>query len=269
MPRKLRIASLGSSFAAGPSITPIEDEAAGRSSQNYAHQLAKKLNADLTDLSVSGATLLNVLCEKQITEGGSVFQPQLSLLHGNTEIVTITCGGNDIDYIGSLIDQTVKSYVDPKHPLVFAASRKPVPLPQSALVTRLEAVLDEVHRKAPKARVYLVQYLSIIGTHTRPIRDISLSLEHVEHFDYIAQLLAEDYVEAARSRTAWVEVVPVAMESREHGIGSPQPWVRGFSMDMLEHGPAPYHPNLAGHTAVAEMLYARIVGDEAVRGARL
>jgi hypothetical protein len=37
-------------------------------------------------------------------------------------------------------------------------------------------------------------------------------------------------------------------------------WIRGCSLEMLLHGPAPYHPNVAGHTAVADMLYGQIVG---------
>jgi hypothetical protein len=64
--KKLRIASLGSSFAAGPEIPPqIEPLAAMRSGQNYPHLLAQRLNAELTDLSVSGATLLNITVEPQ------------------------------------------------------------------------------------------------------------------------------------------------------------------------------------------------------------
>lgn len=45
------IAALGSSFAAGPGIEPIEDAQAMRSSNNYAHQLARRLNAQLNLLT--------------------------------------------------------------------------------------------------------------------------------------------------------------------------------------------------------------------------
>ena len=99
---KLRIAALGSSFAAGSSVEPIENQAAGRSSRNYAHQLAEKLNADLTDLTISGATLLTVLDQKQDVGWGQTFDPQLDHLSRDANIVTLTAGGNDLGYIGGM-----------------------------------------------------------------------------------------------------------------------------------------------------------------------
>lgn len=59
----LHIAALGSSFAAGPGIEPIVDKAARCSSNNYPHLTAAALDAKLTDLTSSGATLLKVLSE--------------------------------------------------------------------------------------------------------------------------------------------------------------------------------------------------------------
>ena len=95
---RIKIAALGSSFAAGPSIDPVIDQAAMRSGRNYPHQLAEKLDADLVDLTVSGATLLNVLNEPQTTRSGEVFPPQLEGLPPDADIVTLTGGGNDLCY---------------------------------------------------------------------------------------------------------------------------------------------------------------------------
>ncbi|KAJ6137826.1 hypothetical protein N7471_004312 [Penicillium samsonianum] len=103
-PKKLKIASLGSSFAAGPDIPPqIEPRAALRSGQNYPHLLAQHLNADLTDLSVSGATLLNITVDPQSTPFNVTFPPQISNLPEDANIITVTAGGNDINYIGGMI----------------------------------------------------------------------------------------------------------------------------------------------------------------------
>lgn len=63
--KRLHITALGSSFAAGPGIPPQINRMAGRSSNNYAHLLAARLGADPTDLTVSGATLNNILLEPQ------------------------------------------------------------------------------------------------------------------------------------------------------------------------------------------------------------
>ena len=64
----MHIVALGSSFAAGPSIPPQTHAAARRSSNNYASLLSRGIpGSKLTDLSASGATLLNVLNEPQET----------------------------------------------------------------------------------------------------------------------------------------------------------------------------------------------------------
>ncbi|KAK3696073.1 hypothetical protein LTR37_018154 [Vermiconidia calcicola] len=264
----LRMAALGSSFAAGPSIDPVENAAAGRSSSNYAHLLVQKLNnagagAELTDLTVSGATLLDVVSEKQHA-GGAVFEPQVQGLRGDEDIVTLTCGGNDIRYVGGLIDASMISCVGSKHPMTINIRNYPKPptMTQKELTARLVEALEAIHRRAPKAKIYLVQYLSIIGHDTRPLYDIALTAESMKHFDGVAGLLAQAYVDAAESFNrdirSTAEVVPIASTSKAHGRGSQDPWVRRVSMEMLAHGPAPFHPNAAGHEAAAEMLYRQI-----------
>ena len=261
MPNNLRIAALGSSFAAGPSIEPIENQAAGRSSRNYAHQLAEKLNAELVDLTVSGATILNVLDEKQAT-GGQVFDPQLDHLPADVDIVTLTCGGNDINYLGSLTHDTLVSHLGAKHPLAAGISNAPALDPQT-LTDRLVKVLDKIHKVAPQSKVYLVEYPAIIGNHTRSRYDIALTAKRIKHYEAVADMLAQAYVDAAEARS-FSEVVAIAELSRDHGLGSEEPWIRGFSVDMMLYGPATYHPNLAGHTAVAGTLYRQILASREV-----
>ena len=88
--------------------------------------------------------------------------------------------------------------------------------------------------------------------------DIALTVEQMKHYDDVAKLLSDAYREAAKGRS-WCEVVPVAERSRRHALGSKEVWVGGFNLSMLVLGQPTYHPNLAGHTAVAEMLYQRIL----------
>lgn len=252
---KLHIAALGSSFAAGPSIEPIENKAAGRSTRNYAHQLAEALDAQLTDLSVSGATLLNVLHDKQ-TMGGQTFDAQLDHLPADADIVTLTCGGNDLNYIGGLVYDSLMSYLGPLKRVVPGQTKDP-PIQLDELRNRFLAVLDKIHDIAPKAKVYLVEYLTIIGNDTRPWLDIALTAEQMKHYADVAVMLSTAYNDAAKSRS-FAEIIPVARSSNEHALGSRVPWVEGFNLSMLMRGVAPYHPNLAGHTAIAEMLRERV-----------
>lgn len=253
---RLRIAALGSSYAAGPGIEPIEDEAAMRSSRNYAHQLANYLGADLTDLSVSGATLLNVLHEKQCLNGRT-FDPQLDDLPPTTDIVTLTCGGNDLGYIGSLCEESVEACLHPGAELLHSGA--PI-LTRIELVPRFISVLDRIHDIAPNAIVYLVEYLSIFGEDTRPCEDVALSAVRILHYEKFAQLLSQAYQDAVEHRPYAVRV-PVLELSQRHALGSEKPWVEGFNMKGGEHSPPPYHPNLDGHTAIAKILYEQIGRD--------
>ncbi|MDT7700403.1 MAG: hypothetical protein QOJ30_2728, partial [Pseudonocardiales bacterium] len=53
--------AMGSSFAAGPGITPVLDRSALRSGRNYAHRIAETLELDLVDVTYSGATTATIL----------------------------------------------------------------------------------------------------------------------------------------------------------------------------------------------------------------
>lgn len=86
---------------------------------------------------------------------------------------------------------------------------------------------------------------------------MALTPKQIEHYVTVAGLLSQAYYNAAKARS-WVEVLPVAERSKAHALGSKEPWVDGFTLSMVVRGVPTYHPNLAGHTAIAEMLYQRV-----------
>ena len=74
------------------------DPPAGRSGNNYAHLVAAELGLDLVDVSYSGATTAHLLDTRQDDA-----PPQLDALTPDTALVTITCGGNDLEYVGTFL----------------------------------------------------------------------------------------------------------------------------------------------------------------------
>jgi lysophospholipase L1-like esterase len=89
-----RYVAMGSSFAAGPGIPSYYEDPptpCARSNNNYAHQLASRLNLNLTDVSCSGATTAH------LTGPRGAIPPQLDALTSDTRLVTLTIGGNDLD----------------------------------------------------------------------------------------------------------------------------------------------------------------------------
>lgn len=262
----MHIASLGSSFAAGPSIPPQVDAAARRSGANYPSLLAQGLGAQLTDLSASGATLLNVLNEPQQTLLATL-PPQLEGLPADVDIVTLTAGGNDLGYSAGMIGEAAQSTIDDKD--LLAAMLEGMGLRKEGVAgavgadevrERFVRIIDAVKAKAPKAKVFLVEYLAVFGADTTEAEDQPLGKEKVEKYRLMAGELARAYREAAATREG-VEVVGVAEMSEGHAIGSQEPWMTGFTVKILLGGGAIYHPNAEGHRAVADELLRRVKGS--------
>ena len=99
--RGTRYVAIGSSFAAGPGITPPatgRPTKARQSQRNYPHLVSRQCGLDLHDVTSSGATVENVLHTSQFGQ-----PPQIAAVTARTDLVTITIGGNDIGYIPSRI----------------------------------------------------------------------------------------------------------------------------------------------------------------------
>jgi lysophospholipase L1-like esterase len=261
----LHVVALGSSFAAGPGIEPQALRAAGRSEQNYAHLLAQRLGAQLTDLSVSGATLKNVLSEPQELFG-TKFKPQLSDLPPEVDIVTITGGGNDFKYVGEIMKDCLQaSFFGRTFSRLFSS---PFQVHQESLTPedvaeRFIDVIDKVRETSPRCHIFLVEYLTLFGSHTRPGIDVPLDEAQIEHHKSVASNLQVAFKLAAEARSR-CKVIPVAEVSNDHGVGSQEPWVDGFGARMLLSRKMPFHPNIRGMEAVAQMLYEELKDDDLV-----
>lgn len=263
----IHIVNLGSSFAAGPGIPPQVDPAAKRSGVNYAHLLASRLpGARLTDLSVSGATLLNVLQEPQRLLGHT-FPVQLDNMPEDADVVLILGGGNDLGYIGGLVLDSLRAYLVFRLMISvyfwFVGGGRPgvAQLDDDAaaeLTVRYGKVLDAIHAKAPKARVFVTEYLTLLGPDVKPRADVPLSAESIVRHQDVAEQLRMATARAVTGRETWCTRVAVSEPSWEHGIGSAAPWVVGFGIGCLWRKEAWYHPNAEGMKAVAEMIYKKL-----------
>ncbi|WIM93125.1 SGNH/GDSL hydrolase family protein [Actinoplanes oblitus] len=238
----LSYAALGSSFASGPGIAPVVDVAAMRSGANYPHRLARLLGADLTDLTVSGATTATILAE------------QLPGLPESADLVTVTAGGNDLRYMGSML-HTAWHRLRPRGIAAkMLAAEFPDGLvePTAADVARavagLAEIVDRVRERAPRARVLLVDYLTVVGEQTVPAPGVPFEPDEIERFRGIQTTLEEVFVTAAA--TSGADLVAVSGISRDHGLGAADPWISPFTTDpATTHGSL--HPNARGMAAVA------------------
>jgi lysophospholipase L1-like esterase len=255
------VVALGSSFAAGPGIPPIVDRFAQRSGQNYAHLLADRLGARLTDLTVSGATTTTIVETPQRVLGRR-FRPQLEGVPRDADLVTITAGGNDLKYSGSMMRLAWANWLRARRPTrrvgaALGANAIPTITPADVELAAagLVRVVEGVRTTAPSTRVLLVDYLTVIGERTLPSAAFPMDEPDIVAFRSIADQLAEAF--AAAARTSGAELVRVSEASRDHAVGSDDPWVGGFRARPTF---VPFHPNAAGMQAVADEILRTLRG---------
>lgn len=252
------LVALGSSFAAGPGIEPVADVPAMRSSNNYAHQLARRLGWQLSDLSVSGATSANVVDTPQQSQiGPGQFPPQLEGLPGNADVVTVTVGGNDLQFSGSMLYTALK-HEEPSSPLLemmglmFPNGIPPASEDVIAEATRgLVAVIDGIRAQAPTARVVLVDYLTVLEADISTPEATPFTVEELPKLLALQSAIERVFAEAAALRD--VDLLLASELGRGHSLGSADPWVQPLHTALDKIGGS-FHPNQAGMTAIADDL---------------
>ncbi|WP_051450655.1 SGNH/GDSL hydrolase family protein [Actinospica robiniae] len=239
----LSYVAMGSSFAAGPGIEPAEPGSpAGcvRSARNYANLVAAQIGARLTDVSCIGATTDNILTHRQ---GGR--PPQIDAVGRGTRLVTVTIGGNDIDYFGSLSAYSCHDGGSTSCHLVdVGAIERTLP----SLTGRLENVVTAIRARAPHARVLLVTYFTVLPA-AGGCANVPLSAGHLAFERSLAATLAQDTATAAHATGA--TLVDLAGASEQHDACSTQPWVNAF---YTTSGDWPYHPTPAGMAGAARLI---------------
>ncbi|MFD4503576.1 SGNH/GDSL hydrolase family protein [Streptomyces sp. NPDC058457] len=148
--------ALGDSYASGPGIPTQVDTACARSDQNYPSLLAAATHSQLTDVSCAGATT-TALAGPQGAQ-----QPQLDALGADTDVVTLTVGGNDIGFSSDLATCAGLAAKDPTgNPCqTFFTSDGTDRLEQRVddTASKIAAALDAVRQRAPRAKVLVVGY---------------------------------------------------------------------------------------------------------------
>lgn len=253
LPAGGRYVALGSSYAAGTAIggtKPCTPQRCGRSPRNYATLLAERLHLALDDVTCGGASTTHIVGP------WNELPPQIAAVTADTRLVTVTIGGNDLGYVMNLVAATCR----PEGITIEGVTRPcPVPRPPrpedyAALEASLRAIAREVHARAPAARLVFVQYVELIPE--IPCPALGLSPESAVANRTIGQQLAAVTARAAEAEDA--EVLDAYALSQGHSLCDAVPWSTGPT-PLGPDAPAPWHPNAAGHAAIADAL-ARQLG---------
>ena len=251
--------ALGSSYAAGPGVTDMAADSlphCNQSADNYARQLARMRKLRLVDRSCGGATTVDVLSGGQFG-----LPPQLDGLSPDTRLVTVTIGGNDIRYMADLGVASCRQVTEgaaggacPATPASFDLERS-----FTEVAANLRAIVAEVRRRSPQARLVLVDYITVLPSGL-PCPGLALSPGDARALRARAERLAEITAEVAtETGTALIKASEL---SRDHDACAAVPWVQGYVSrpSPTAWGPVPFHPLLPAMTAIAASLDQKL-GD--------
>lgn len=242
--------ALGSSFAAGPGI-PEQLGTCGRSDQNYSNLVATSLQLSLTDVSCSGATINNIRDTPQ-----REVPPQINAISPDTALVTVTIGGNDINYTsstfacsGTAADEHCTANLD----------QSTINAALSQLSEELGAMFDEIEAKAPRATIVLVTYPRVFPVDAVNCGELELSAEDTAYLADLGQSLEDVFVGVASARN--ILIADAYVEAAGHGPCAPvaERWVNGAGSG--ETG-IRYHPTAQGHIEMARLVLAALRNNQ-------
>lgn len=236
--------AMGDSAAAAP-LVPNQGSPTGcfKSTNNYPSVLARTIGArSFTDVTCSGARTEHLLSRAQSTRSGPV-PPQLDAVAADTQLVTITIGGNDVDLSTNAATCRRASLAEAPCSDDFVVDG--VDTVSEAIDDEADgwaALIGAVRAKAPGARIVLVGY----GSYIRP--QGCFPAEPINPVDAAYFQAKLDELDDRQQRVAGengVEYFDPRPLSAGHDLCAP-PAERYFEGFAPANPAAPLHPNRLG-----------------------
>ncbi|MDT0202827.1 SGNH/GDSL hydrolase family protein [Nocardioides sp. AE5] len=241
--------ALGDSYVTAPGVPQTDaNNPCFPSSNNYPALVAAELEvATLVDASCGGASTVH-MSESQ----GPGRPPQFDALDEETDLVTITIGGNDEGVFASLLTDCVVIAQEfgegsPCREIKEGDDDKSLLAKVEASTRRVDAVLAGIVERAPNALVVVVGYPQLAPASGAcpdrfPITEGDMAYARELNVAFNTAL-----AEAAANHGA--EFVDMFALSEGHDICADDPWVNG-AVDLPDRAAA-YHPFAAEQEAAA------------------
>jgi lysophospholipase L1-like esterase len=241
---------LGDSFAAGPLIPNQTLNPLGclRSTNNFARRAAAQTGRSLVDASCSGARTDHMFAP-QSTDAGTN-PPQLNALTSTTGVVSLQIGGNDIGFSEILQNcATVNPFGRPCQNRYVRNGVDELRVRIANTAPKVDAVLTEIRRRSPAARVLVVNYAAIVphtGFGCWP--QVPLAFSDVPYVRGIHVALNQMLAQRVAAAGGNVRIVDTYGPSagRDACRGSGTRWVEPL---VPGNAAAPFHPNARGMQA--------------------
>jgi lysophospholipase L1-like esterase len=240
---------MGDSYSAASGNIPPDLTAAPeclRSTVNYPHLIASKVGAALTDVTCGGADTSDYASSQY-----SGVAPQLSALQSNTQLVTMTIGGNDSSvFVNSIVECGAAglSTLGQGSPCKDKYGSSFVDTIRNSTYPALVAALKSVRAKAPHARVAILGYPWILPATGGCFPQMPVATGDVPYLRN-EQATLNDAVRRAAAATG---VTYVDMSKVSDGHDACQPiGVRWIEPVLLGTNPVIVHPNPLGEQQMA------------------
>ncbi|MGK5732299.1 SGNH/GDSL hydrolase family protein [Streptomyces sp. URMC 124] len=243
-----RYVALGDSYTSAPGVPEQTGGDCARSSVNYPALTAKALHhTSFKDVSCSGAKTDDMWR----AQGDN--PPQLNALGRNTRLVTLGIGGNDIgfgDIIGTCAQLSVTDPAGaPCRTKYTEGGTDQLTARIAGAAPKVAKVLQDVHKRAPHARVVLVGYPAIMpedGVGCFPA--VPIAAGDVPYLRDTEKKL--NTMLQGEARKADVRFADTYKPTLGHDVCKPTAdrWIEGA---QPENPAAPFHPNAKGEAAMA------------------
>ena len=237
-PEPVSYVALGDSYAALGSPETAEETACLNGPHNYPARILAHPEIVGTDVSCSGA------------QTGDVLDNQITALSEETELVTLSVGGNDIGF-GALVSCFYDVMQQPARPSCEGQLAASV----SGQLDRLPELLDGTHRviveRAPQARVVVTGYMPLVTENDAclpvPPSDITWAAGLIDELNATVADAAE------RADASFV--LPGNADAHTGCAAPDQRWVDFFGTETQAH---PMHPTPLGQEVMAEAVLASV-----------
>ncbi|MGW0518269.1 SGNH/GDSL hydrolase family protein [Crossiella sp. NPDC003009] len=258
--------ALGDSFTSGPLIPlpRLNPLGCARSTENYPSLLNRRIRPGrFTDISCGAADSTHMTEPQSVPLGRN--PAQFSALTKDTDLVTVSIGGNDFSVFGDTISTCAE--LRPSDPGGAPCAKhfgdelsKRIGQTEGRVLT----VLRGIRERSPKARVLVVGYPRIA-----PASGTCPSVLPFATGDYPFLDSVEQQLNAALRRAAGASgdtFVDTYAPSLHHDACKPRgvAWVNGQHTDLL--AAAAYHPFRTGMAGVADAVQRALTTAKARRG---
>ncbi|MFJ9418042.1 SGNH/GDSL hydrolase family protein [Streptomyces sp. NPDC101227] len=245
--------ALGDSYAAGAGIPASSAGLCLRSDHDYGHLVAAALApSSYVDRSCAGAKV-GALTTPQKDVGIVVNDPQLDAVTPDTSLVTLTIGGDDLGTsdlgFGDLAVTCIAlSLTDPFGAPCRAFYGNTLNDRLDSASAQLAEALRKLRAKAPKARVVIVGYPSVLPDDPKKcLGKMPVTTGDLAFLRSVLGRLNDKVSETATA--AGATYVDTLGPTKGHDSCSSDPWIEG----LLPASPTlPLHPNATGERVMAD-----------------